>query len=254
VTARRVPRRNTVATAAGITLRPSADLEAALGYRFTDRRLLDLALVHRSVLNEMPEGTSDTADSNERLEFLGDSVIGFVVARELYRRFPQAQEGRLTELRAHLVRWETLGEAGAALDLGSYLRLSRGEERSGGRDRPLILARAYEAVAGAILEDGTLKAAERFVLRTLRTHLAALDAASDVSDVKSRLQSWAQGRFGLAPSYRTVGVSGPDHARTYAVEVVLEDRVLGSGTGPNKRSAERAAAAQALQRAADDSS
>src|SRR5579884_2834886 len=202
-----------------------AELEAALGYRFRDRDLLAVALVHRSYLNEV----RGAIESNERLEFLGDAAIGFVVARELYRRFPRVHEGQLTELRAHLVRWETLGAVGAKLGIGAHLLLSRGEERSGGRARPLILARAYEAVAGAILEDGGYQAVERFVMRTLRTEMRTLEADTNVSDVKSRLQNWAQARFGDAPTYHTIEVSGPDHARTYRVQARLGEQVLGEG-------------------------
>jgi len=224
-------------------------LEAKLGILFKNRALLAKAMVHRSHLNEAKR---PDIESNERLEFLGDAVIGFVVARELYRRFPGVPEGQLTELRAHLVRWETLATVAGRLDLGKHLALGRGEERTGGRERPMNLARAYEAVVGALLEDRGLRDTERFVLRTLKADLAELEATSNVADIKSRLQEWVQGRVGGTPIYQTVAVVGPDHAREYRVQVQIGDRVLGEGLGRNKRTAERAAAAEALTRLTDD--
>ncbi len=231
---------------------PSADLELLeqrLGIRFRSRELLAQALIHRSHLNE---ARRPAEDSNERLEFLGDAVIGFVIARELYRRFPTAQEGQLTELRAHLVRWETLATVAIRLDLGRHLVLGKGEEQTGGRARPMNLARAFEAVVGAVIEDSSLRNAQSLVLRELRPELAELDTTTNVADVKSRLQEWTQGSMGETPVYRTIGVEGPDHDRQYRVQVLVGDRVLGEGTGRNKRTAERAAATEAMQRAEDD--
>ena len=224
-------------------------LEGKLGIQFKNKALLAKAMVHRSHLNEAKR---PDIESNERLEFLGDAVIGYVVARALYRRFPGVPEGQLTELRAHLVRWETLAAVAARLDLGNHLALGRGEERTGGRQRPMNLARAYEAVVGALLEDRGLRQTERFVLRTLKADLAELEATSNVADIKSRLQEWVQGRLGGTPIYQTVAVVGPDHAREYRVQVQIGDRVLGEGLGRNKRTAERAAAAEALTRLTDD--
>jgi ribonuclease-3 len=221
-------------------------LEQILHYQFRDRRLLELALVHRSYLNE----SGGAGESNERLEFLGDAVLGFVVARVLYKRFPGATEGRLTELRAQLVRWETLGAVAEDLGLGRFLSMAKGEERSGGRMRPLNLARAYEAVVGAILLDGRFTSAQAFVLRTLKPSLDALTSETVVTDVKSRLQTWTHARRGLTPVYRTVETRGPEHARIYRIAVLLDDEVIAEGEGPKKRTAERAAAAAALQRLA----
>jgi ribonuclease-3 len=248
--ASRQPRRPGTGSHGRQAIRPDLEpLESHLGRRFRDRNLLGHALVHRSYLNEA--NRPDT-DSNERLEFLGDAVLGFVVARELYRRFPTALEGQLTELRAHLVRWETLAEAAKRLDLGAHLELGRGEEQTGGRQRPLNLARAFEAVVGAVLEDGSLDEAEGLILRLLQPELDALQATTNMADVKSRLQEWAQSRLGAIPVYRTVDIAGPDHERTYRVEVQVGDQVMGEGAGRNKRTAERAAAAEALERLADD--
>jgi ribonuclease-3 len=224
-------------------------LERRLGVTFRNRAMLAQSLVHRSYLNE---ARRPPEDSNERLEFLGDAVIGFVVARELYRRFPLASEGQLTELRAHLVRWETLATVANRLGLGGYLVLGRGEEQTGGRERPMNLARAFEAVVGAVMQDSTLRNAERFVLRELRPELNGLLPTTNVADIKSRLQEWAQATLGATPIYHTVGVEGPDHARSYRVQVEIAGRVLGEGAGRNKRTAERAAATQALGATADD--
>lgn len=224
-------------------------LEARIGRRFRDRRLLALALVHRSYLNEANLGASD---SNERLEFLGDAVLGFVITRDLFRRFPEASEGQLTALRADLVRWETLAEVALRLDLGAALRMGRGEQRSGGRARPLNLARAFEALTGAVAEDGGLAVAERFIRRVMRPELAAASPIVGASDAKSRLQQLCQAQTGVTPAYRVVAVEGPDHDRRYRVEVVLGDEVLGSGSGSNKRIAERAAATAALTHFTDD--
>lgn len=219
-------------------------LQQSLGRRFDDVDLLAHALVHRSYLNE---ASLSAGDSNERMEFLGDAVIGFVIARELYRRFDTLAEGQLTQLRAMLVRWETLAAVANRLDLGAYLVLGKGEEHTGGRQRPMNLARALEAVVGAIAEDGTFRDAERFILRVMRPELDALKPNDNVRDIKSRLQEWAQARLAVTPGYQTVGVSGPDHARVYTVEVQVGDRVLGTGNGRNKLTAERAAATEALR-------
>ena len=207
-------------------LEPESALERILAYRFDDAAILQRSLVHRSYLNEVK---ADSVRSNERLEFLGDAVI------------------QLTELRSHLVRWETLGQVAARLGLGEYLVLGRGEERAGARARPMTLARAYEAVVGAIHEDGGIARAHEFILRSLGHELDSLQATTDVADVKSRLQTRAQAELGTLPAYRTVHVSGPAHERIYRVEVSVNERVLGTGEGRNKRGAERAAAEQALQ-------
>lgn len=234
---------------AAVTAGRLASLEQQLGIAFKRQPLLAQALVHRSYLNEAKR--PDT-DSNERLEFLGDAVIGYVIARELYRRFPEVPEGQLTELRAHLVRWETLAAVAGRLGLGRFLVLGRGEEQTGGRERPMNLARAFEAVVGAVLEDQGLRIAERFLLRVLAPELRELKPTSNVADIKSQLQEWLQAQLGETPVYRTVAVEGPDHARQYRIQVQLGDRVLGEGSGRNKRSAERAAAAEALARLMDD--
>ena len=222
--------------------------EERLGVQFRRPQLLQQAFVHRSLLNETgrPAG-----DSNERLEFLGDAVLGFVVARHLYRRFPEASEGQLTALRAQLVKGETLAVVAQRLGLSDLLELGRGEERTGGRERPINLARAYEAVIGAVAEDGGLNAAEAFIRRTLAPELRTVAPGESNADPKSRLQVLCQARNGQTPAYRVASIEGPEHARVFHAEVLLGDQVLGDGLGSNKRTAERLAAEAALKALAD---
>ncbi len=205
------------------------------------------AMVHRSYLNEAAE---PDIESNERLEFLGDAVLGCVIARVLFETYLEVDEGRLTELRAHLVKAETLALVGERLQLGQYLQLGRGEEGTGGRDRPLNLARTFEAVIGAIYLDRDFTSAERFILRVMQPELARLGGGDLPSDAKSRLQHTAQTLFGATPQYRTIATEGPDHAKTFTIEVVLGGRSFGHGRGRSKRIAEKEAAQEALERIA----
>ena len=220
------------------------ELEARLGTTFKNRDLLRLSLVHTSYLNENP---GIGIGSNERLEFLGDAALGVVVAHQLYGEYPDVDEGKLTELRAHLVRRDTLARAAARLDLGDYLQLGRGEDAAGGRKRPTNLARAYEAVVGAIYLDGGLAKVRAFVKRSLGEEIAALRATGMPHDPKSRLQELIQSRWQTTPSYRLVRTEGPDHARRFTVQVLVSGRVLGSGEGRSKQMAEKQAAERALE-------
>lgn len=224
----------------------SADLSALqerLGIRFRDETLLSVALTHPSYANEHPEEGGET---NERLEFLGDAVLGLVVAEELYGRFPEAGEGRLTEWRAHLVMGPTLASVASSLQIGDALRLGRGEEASGGRRREGNLERAYEAVLGALMLDGGLDAARDFVRRTLADEFDGLDGEGTVLNSKGALQQLVQGERGR-PEYVTVAEEGPDHARRYTVEVYIDGEVLGAGSGVSKQLAEKEAAREALE-------
>jgi len=220
-------------------------LEERLGVRFKDSALLREALTHSSYLNENP---GSGIGSNERLEFLGDAALGLVVARQLYSDYPEEDEGRLTELRTHLVRRETLAQAAARLGLGDYLLLGRGEEGAGGRRRPTNLARAYEALVGALFLDGGLPRVRRFVKASLTDEFRGLRHKAVLADPKSRLQEVAQSRWQTTPSYRLVRAQGPDHARRFTVEAVIQDDVLGVGKGRSKQQAEKEAARQALER------
>ncbi len=221
-----------------------AQVEAHLGVKFKDPLLLRQALVHTSYLNENP---GIGVGSNERLEFLGDAVLGLVVARQLYKQYPEAHEGRLTELRAHLVRRETLARAAARLGLGDVLLLGRGEGAAGGRRRPTNLAHAYEALVGAIFLDRGLAQAQRFVMSSLKEDLLAIRGQEVAPDSKSRLQEVVQSRWQTTPSYRTTKIEGPDHARRFTVQVSVGSRQLGEGQGRSKQAAEKQAAEEALR-------
>lgn len=208
-----------------------------------DCALLDVALTHESYAYERAAGAAARALSNERLEFLGDAVLGLIVAADVYRRFPAEPEGKLAPRRAALVSRAALAETARRLGLSDLLRLGRGEEKAQGALRASILAAAYEAVLGAIFLSEGFKAAASFVART---HLAASPREPSI-DPKTALQELAQGRFGVTPAYAVTAESGPPHARTFSVTVSVGDEVLGSGSGPTKKQAQTTAAAEALR-------
>ncbi|MEX2246486.1 MAG: ribonuclease III [Dehalococcoidia bacterium] len=219
------------------------DLEAQLGLTFKDQGLLRQALVHTSYLNENP---GIGVGSNERLEFLGDAALGLVVAQQLFADYPDVDEGKLTELRAHLVRRDTLARAAGRYELGEYLQLGRGEDAAGGRRRPTNLARAYEALVGAIFLDGGLAKVRAFVRRSLRDEFTKLRLSGMPYDPKSRLQELIQSRWQTTPSYRLLKTEGPDHARRFTVQVIVGGKALGTGEGRSKQMAEKDAAQRAL--------
>ena len=218
-------------------------LEARLHLRFKNPVLLKQALVHTSYLNENP---GIDVGSNERLEFLGDAALGVVVAQQLYNEYPDVDEGKLTELRAHLVRRDTLARAAARFELGEYLQLGRGEDAAGGRRRPTNIARAYEALVGAIFLDGGIASVCAFVKRSLSEELQALRKKGMPPDPKSRLQEVIQSRWQTTPSYKLLKTEGPDHARRFTVQVMVGGRALATGEGRSKQMAEKDAAQQAL--------
>ena len=224
-------------------------LEASLGLSFNDPDLLRLALVHGSCLNEDPDGPSE---SNERLEFLGDAVIGLAVAREVYRRYPDRPEGELTALRSALVRGDTLARMADSMGLGAHLLMGRGEEDGGGRERPSNLAAALEALVGAVFLDRGYQDARDFVLRVLSEELSAVGERRTLKNPKSLLQELVQRDGGEPPSYRISEVTGEEHARRFSVEAVLAGKVVGRGTGRRKSQAEEAAAREALKALGQD--
>ncbi len=234
----------------------AARLARKLHFRFRDLSLLRTALTHRSILHEVtsagvPASRAATL-TNERLEFLGDAVLGAVAAEYLYNLDPEADEGQLTRRRVALVRAETLVRWAREIDLGSYLYLGLGE-RPGPGSRDRMLAGAFEAVIGAVALDRGFGAARKFILRLLeRDAPEFLASAEGAANPKGRLQELLQERFRRAPEYQTVSTEGPDHARTFNVEATFGDRVLGRGVGPSKREAEQAAAAAALAALAAD--
>ncbi len=218
-------------------------LEKALGYGFCDRELLENALTHSSYSNEF---RAETRPCNERLEFLGDAVLGFVTAEYLYNRFPDLPEGKMTRLRAELVCEHSLSEAAKKLDLGKYLLLGRGEVATGGRTRPSINADAVEAVIAAMYLDGGLEPAARFIHKYILDEFEAGNAHPD-RDAKSELQEMVQRKSGQLLEYRHVGESGPDHMKVFSVEVWLNGEMVASGQGRSKKDAEQHAALKALE-------
>ena len=219
-------------------------LESVLGFSFKDPSLLRLALVHRSYCNE---NGLDPAESYERLEFLGDAVLELAVSTELYRRFPGADEGRLTKTRSSLVRRETLAQIARRMDLGSYLLVGKGFETSNGRQRDSVLAAAFEALVAAVYIDQGNEFTRQFILRSLDFELAqAEQEGGPPENPKSVLQEMVQGRGLDPPKYNLVSSEGPDHGPVFTVDVMVDGQVVGTGTGGKKSEAEGAAAQAAL--------
>lgn len=222
-----------------------SELEQKVGYSFRSRALLDRALTHRSFANEHAE---QKCQHNEALEFLGDSVLGFVVSAWLLERFPDLSEGKLSKMKAYLVSESRLVEIAEELDLGSYILLNRGEEKTGGRRKRALLADAYEALIGVLYIDGGIAVAERFLRRELRHKLMSIDPASMIgADYKSALQERLQAAGGPGPDYAVVEVLGPDHRRTFRVELRIGGRPVATGEGHTIKLAQQEAARGALE-------
>lgn len=214
-------------------------LQRALGYTFADVQLLELALTHRSVGGR----------NNERLEFLGDSILNHIIAEALYHQFPTSREGDLSRLRASLVKGDTLAEVARELDLGDYLTLGSGERKSGGHRRDSILADAFEAVVGAMLLDSGVEQCRHRVLEWFGPRLGRLDEGAAEKDAKTRLQEYLQGRGKPLPEYELLGVLGEDHNQQFHVACRLQKPTLVvEGAGSSRRKAEQAAAQSALER------
>ena len=218
-------------------------LEEKLGYKFKDPMLLKNALTHSSYANE---NRAEGVPSNERLEFLGDSVLGFVTAKHLYSMQPTLSEGKMTRLRAELVCEQSLHGVALDLDLGRYLRMGHGEEKNGGRTRPSILADAVEAVIAAMFLDGGIAAPESFIQRMILSPESI--EAHHAADYKTELQELIQQKNGQVLTYAPTGESGPDHAKVFSASVSLNGEVIGEGSGRTKKEAEQAAACQALKK------
>ena len=229
-----------------------ADLAAfqkILGVSFKRPSLLEQALVHSSYINENPRFAPD---SNERLEFLGDAVLGLVITERLYRDLPSSTEGEMTKLRADLVCRDTLASLARAISLGDFLYLGKGEEASGGRDKPANLAGALESVIAALFLDQGSAATKRFILRLFKERLEKAVTQGGEADYKSQLQEYIQAREQQTPAYYVLETEGPDHDRRFTVEVRVGDAVLGRGTGKSKKAAETEAACSALERISPD--
>jgi ribonuclease-3 len=220
-----------------------AELQQRIGHCFRDPGLLRLALTHPSIAHEQ----NNPAPHNQRLEFLGDAILGAVLAEQLYEKFPEADEGLLTKSRAKLVNAASLAEHGRSLDLGAHLILSRGEENSGGRARASALADAFESLLGAIFLDGGFESARQFILREFSADCAELALPEGIQNPKGELQELLQARSPVAPVYHLISAEGPDHNRDFVCAVLHEGRELARGSGKSKKNAESDAALAALK-------
>ncbi len=208
---------------------------------FNNKELLEIALTHKSCLNENPK----LVESNERLEFLGDAVLEFVITETLYKSFPDKQEGFLTTLRANLVNAQNLAEVAKKLNLGPLIHLSKGEEDGGGRKNPSLLADTVEAIIGALYLDQGISKVEEFIRQNLVNEIPD-KVAKPLKDPKSRFQEYIQAKGLPAPRYKVLKESGPDHERNFVVQVLVEGKVMGEGAGKSKGQAEQEAAKKAL--------
>lgn len=220
-------------------------IETVIGYRFTDREKLTLALTHSSYSNEM-KSRDIIMECNERLEFLGDSVLSYITSGYLYSEFPELPEGDLSRIRASAVCEKTLYKLADAIGLGSYLLLGHGEEHTNGRKRPSILADAFEALLAAIYLDGGIEPVKAFLLPRISAEIAEITAAGKDRDYKTSLQQIVQKEHGDILEYITVEESGPAHMKVFTVEARLNGNVIGTGNGQSKRAAEQNAAKEAL--------
>jgi ribonuclease III len=221
------------------------NLQKSIGVTFKDISLLKQAFQHASFVNENPD--LHLLD-NERLEFLGDSILNSIVSQKICQDYPHYKEGELTVLRTLLIREETLAQLASELHLGDYLQLGKGEEGSGGRERPSNLCDAFEALVGALFLDDGQAAAEIFVLTRLSNKLESIKAEKSSENYKAKLQEFTQIELKLLPSYHLITASGPDHDKNFTVEVKLADEVIGTGSGKSKKIAEMEAARSACQK------
>lgn len=225
--------------------KPLSELELRIGYRFHNDALLKKALIHSSHANES-SSKSPAIDCNERLEFLGDTVLSVIVSTYLFQHLPDLPEGNLSKLRSFTVCEKALAEYAAEIGLGEFLRLGKGEENNGGRERPSITSDAFEALIAAIYLDSGLEEARKFVLRFAIPHIEHLLSEQITEDYKTALQQIVQQEQGEKLEYVLVGEEGPAHQRTFTMEARLNSNVIGCGKGSSKREAEQRAAKEAL--------
>lgn len=218
-------------------------LEKNIGVDFSNKALLEIALTHRSFLNENKE----VSENNERLEFLGDAVLELIVSDYLFNNFTDRPEGELTSFRSALVKTESLAETAKNLEYGKYLRLSKGEEETGGREKDYLLANTFEAVLGAIYIDKGYDACKEFVHKVLLPKLNDIVENRLDIDSKTRIQELAQSTYKVTPIYEVVKEEGPDHDKTFTVVVKIDDKVIGQGTGSSKQRAEERAATEGVE-------
>ncbi|MBI3495064.1 ribonuclease III [Candidatus Berkelbacteria bacterium] len=221
-----------------------SDFEKQLGVTFKHKKLLEQVFIHRSYLNEHHHFP---LDHNERLEFLGDAVLELIVTEYLYLNYKNP-EGELTNWRSALVKGAMLAKVAKTLGMGEYLQMSKGEERSGGRDRDALLANAFEALIGAIYLEGGYKQTQKFVSRVLLVNFSEILEKKLYQDAKSKLQEWSQEKYGITPIYRVVSESGPDHAKEFTVSLIVGEQTIAQGGGSSKQKAEEAAARAAIEK------
>lgn len=214
-----------------------------LSIKFNDPKLLEQAFIHRSYLNE----SRQALQSNERLEFLGDAILSFVISTHLFNLRPKDEEGDLTNLRSFIVKTQSLAQASLDLHLGDYLKLSKGEEQGGGRKNPQLLANTFEALLGAVYLDQGIEVATKVIHSQLLPLFETQVKSGPPKDAKSELQELVQNQTKQSPQYRIVSTSGPDHAKQFTVAVYVGGRQLGKGMGNSKQTAEEQAAKQALK-------
>lgn len=223
---------------------PYKDLEKGIGYRFRKRSLLEKALTHRSFRFE----NDGVTDDNQRLEFLGDAVLGLVTAAYVYETFQDRDEGVLTSFRSQTTSGKVLTDLAGNIYLGEYIKMGKGEESSGGRQRPSNLADALEAIIGAAYLDGEMKAVQRIFKKLFMPHVDSLSGDVWANNPKGKLQEYSQCRWKKSPRYRVMRKDGPPHATIFTAEVLLDDGIRGTGRGRNKQDAETQAAINSLKK------
>lgn len=222
-----------------------SDLQNKIGVKFKNQKLLLKALIHRSFLNE---ASGRKLSSNERLEFLGDAVLSYIISKWLYKKFPGFPEGHLTNIRSNLVKTESLAEIAQDLNIGDYLILSKGEKKSGGDKNPSLLANSFEAIIGAICLDQGVDIAEKIIHLMLLPRLEKTIKTGKFKEYKSLLQEKLQAKTKQSPDYRTIKEEGPDHAKIFTIGVYAQDKLIAIGSGKNKKEAEEIAAKNALEK------
>jgi len=220
-------------------------IEKGVGVVFNDKNILKRAFTHRSYLNEKPE---EKLSSNERLEFLGDSILEFWVSKVIFNQFPDYPEGLLTNFRSQVVYTLSLAKIAQKLSLGQFLLLSVGEEKEGGRKNQGLLADTFEALVGAIFQDQGLEKTEKFLEKNVLPRIKAVAKKKTLKDFKSRLQELAQERHQVTPEYRLIKSQGPDHNRIFFVDVFVANKKIAQGQGPSKQKAQQQAAQKALKK------
>lgn len=218
------------------------EFQEAIGFYFQTNSLLDRALTHKSYVAE----NGHRVKNNERLEFIGDAVIDLIIRDYSWRRFPERSEGELSKLRSAVASEAALSKIGRRMDLGKYLHLGKGEESSGGRKKRSLLANAFEALAAAIYLDGGFDKAYEILLPILKEDIERVSLGKHHGDFKSKVQEYTQNRLGCVPVYRVIKERGPDHSKTFEVELMVNDEKLGQGRGRSKKTAEQRAAKEAL--------